>query len=56
MDMKSSQGPVRALIGSWTSPGTTSVRTKENKMRVTIKVEVPISTGFAVGEAKNVLL
>ena len=38
--MKSSQGPVRALIGCWSRPGITSVYTKGKNVRVTMEIEV----------------
>ena len=40
--MKSSQGPVKFVIGCRTRPGTTLVYTKEKNVRVTIEFEVHI--------------
>ena len=66
--MKSSQGPLRFVIGCWTRPGTTSVYTKEKKCESDDGVRghqktYPKAyiihwhgpTGFTVGEAKELL-
>ena len=39
--MKSSQGPVKFVIGCWAHPGTTAVYTEEKNVRVTMECEAP---------------
>jgi hypothetical protein len=38
--MKSSQGPLKYVIGCWIRPGTTSISTKENNARVIMEFKV----------------
>ena len=41
MDLEVFPRPCKFVIGCWTSPGTTSVYTKEQNVRVTMKFKVP---------------
>ena len=44
--MKSSQGPVKSMIGCWTRPKTTSIYTKEKKCESDYGVQGPLKIYF----------